>query len=134
MYMLEEICAKRDETYAIARKHKAEKLCDLGSCTSMEERLGSEGKRMVPGTAYLSNIGNYSSFAYGDDVIRFMTSPRLVRYAKVTNWDNGYIEVVARYGDRDEEEYIDLVPILENLCIEPTEFLKPIKNVEVSYA
>ena len=132
--MVEEVLAKRDETYAIASRHKAEKLCAVGSCASREERLGSEGKCMVPGTAYLSNVGNYSSFAYGGDVIRFATSPRLVRYAKVTNWDNGYIEVVARYGDRDEEEYIDLVPILENLCIEPTEFLKPIKNVEVSYA
>ena len=89
---------------------------------------------MISDTAYLSSAGNYSSFAYGGDVIRFMTSPRLVRYEKVTNWDNGYIEVVARYGDRDEEEYIDLVPILENLCIEPTEFLKSIKNVEVAYA
>ena len=86
------------------------------------------------GTAYLSSEGKYSSFSYHGDVIRFITSPRLVRYTKVTNWDNGYIEVLARYGDKDEEEYIDLVPILRNLYIEPDEFLKPIKKVEVSYA
>ena len=86
------------------------------------------------GTAYLSSEGKYSSFSYHGDVIRFMTSPRLVRYTKVTNWDNGYIEAIARYGDRNEEEYIDLVPILKNLCIDPDEFLKPIKKVEVSYA
>ena len=85
-------------------------------------------------TAYLSNEGKYSSFSYHGDVIRFMTSPRLVRYTKVTKWDNGYIEVVARYGDRNEEECIDLVPILRNLYIEPGKFLKPIKKVEVSYA
>ena len=85
-------------------------------------------------TAYLSSEGKYSSFSYHGDIIRFMTSPRLVRYTKVTNWDNGYIEVIAQYGDKNEEEYIDLVPILKNLCIEPDEFLKPIRKVEVSYA
>ena len=85
-------------------------------------------------TAYLSNEGKYSSFSYRGDVIRFMTSPRLVRYAEVTKWDNGYIEVVARYGERDEEEYIDLVPILKNLRVDPDKFLKPVKRVEVSYA
>ncbi len=63
-----------------------------------------------------------------------MTSPKLVRYVRVKKWDNGYIEVVANYGGKEEEEYIDIVPILENLYIEPAEFLKPIKAVEVSYA
>ena len=86
------------------------------------------------GIAYLSNEGKYSSLSYQGDVIRFMTSPRLVRYTKVTKWDNGYIEAIARYGDKEEEEYIDLVPILENLCIASDEFLKPIKDVEVFYA
>jgi hypothetical protein len=85
-------------------------------------------------TAYLSSKGKYSSFSYLGDVIRFMTSPSLARYTKVTKWDNGYMEVVARYGDKDEEEYIDLVPILQNLCIDPDVFLKPIKKVEISYA
>ena len=32
MYMLDEIRAKRDEIYAIARAHKAEKLWVFGSC------------------------------------------------------------------------------------------------------
>ena len=35
MCMLDEIRAKRDEIYAIARKHKAEKLWALGSCAHM---------------------------------------------------------------------------------------------------
>ena len=86
------------------------------------------------GIAFLSHEGKYSSFSYRGDIIRFMTSPRLVRYAEVTKWDNGYLEVVARYGERDEEEYIDLVPILRNLCVDPDEFLKSVKRVEVSYA
>ena len=36
MCMLDEIHAKRDEIYAIARKHKAEKLCVFGSCARKE--------------------------------------------------------------------------------------------------
>ena len=32
MCMLDEIRAKRDEIYAIARRHKAEKLWVFGSC------------------------------------------------------------------------------------------------------
>ena len=32
MCMLDEIRAKRDEIYAIAKRHKAEKLCVFGSC------------------------------------------------------------------------------------------------------
>ncbi len=87
-----------------------------------------------PEKAVLSSEGRYTSFAYGASVIRFMTSPKLVRYVKVKKWDNGYIEVIANYGGNEEEEYIDIVPILQNLYIEPAEFLKPIKAVEVSYA
>ena len=84
--------------------------------------------------AVLSSKGSYTSFSYGDDVIRFMTSPRLDRYIKVNKWDNGYLEVVASYNGKEEEEFIDLIPILKNLYIEPESFLKPIKHVEVSYA
>ena len=86
------------------------------------------------GTAILSSKGNYTSFSYGDNVIRFMTSPRLLRYEKVLKWDNGYIEVIANYNGKEEEEYIDLVPILENLLMDVPAFLRPIKKVEVSYA
>ena len=35
--------------------------------------------------------------------------------------------------DKLEEDYIDLLPILDNLYIESAEFLAPIKKVEVSY-
>ena len=35
--MLDEIRAKREEIYAIARKHKAEKLGVFGSCARKEE-------------------------------------------------------------------------------------------------
>ena len=39
MCMLDEIRAKREEIYAIAREHKAEKLWVLGSCVRKEEAV-----------------------------------------------------------------------------------------------
>ena len=42
MCMLDEIRAKRDEIYTIARRHKAEKLWGFGSCARMEERPDSD--------------------------------------------------------------------------------------------
>ena len=40
--MMDEIRAKRDEIYAIARKHKAERLWVFGSCARREERPDSD--------------------------------------------------------------------------------------------
>ena len=37
MCMLDEIRAKRDEIYAIAKRHKAEKLWVFGSCARRED-------------------------------------------------------------------------------------------------
>ena len=42
MRMLDEIAAKRDENYAVARRHKAEKLWVFGSCARREERPDSD--------------------------------------------------------------------------------------------
>ena len=56
----------------------------------------------------------------------------LKRYVEVKEWDNGYIVVMADYeGMGITEEYIDLVPILENLYIDPATFLKDIKTVKI---
>ena len=87
-----------------------------------------------PGIASLSNDAEFSVFAYGDDVIRFRTSRRLVRYTRVKKWDDGYVEVGADYGNGEVDEYVDLRPILDNLYYDADEFLKPIKGVEVRYA
>ena len=38
---------------------------------------------------------------------------------------------MAQYGDKVEEEYIDLVSILENLYIDPESYLSSLKKVEV---
>ena len=45
--MMDEIAAKRDEIYAIARKHKAEKLWVFGSCARREERPDSDVDLLV---------------------------------------------------------------------------------------
>ena len=85
----------------------------------------------VEGVARLSNSGGFSSFAIGDDVIRFATPKCLVRYVRVKKWDDGYIEVDADYGKGVEEDYIDMRPILDNLYYDTDAFLRPIKAVEV---
>ena len=85
--------------------------------------------------AYLSNDQTYSIFKYNDHVIRFLAPYSLERYTEVKEWDNGYLVVMAKYAhsDIEEEEYIDLVPILNNLYIDAREFLKPIKSVKILY-
>ena len=40
--MMDEIAAKRDKIYAIAKRHKAEKLWVFGSCARKEERPDSD--------------------------------------------------------------------------------------------
>lgn len=79
--------------------------------------------------AVLSNKGNYTSFKYGDVNIRFRTPSNLERYTKILEWDNGYIVTKAVYNGKEVEEYIDLVPILNNLYFDAADFLKPIRRV-----
>lgn len=83
--------------------------------------------------ACLSHDHEMTCFSFGGRNIRFRTSARLTRYKKVLSWEKGFIEVVAQYGEREEEEYIDLVSILQNLYIDPESYLSPIQKVEVSY-
>ncbi|WP_165045793.1 MULTISPECIES: DUF7724 family protein [unclassified Adlercreutzia] len=85
--------------------------------------------------AILSSHGDLTSFSFDGRRIRFKTPKRLERYLDVREWDSGYLAVTARYhGLPDTEEYIDLVPILKNLYIDPDSFLSSIETVEVSYA
>ncbi len=86
----------------------------------------------ISSQALLSNEGGLTSFHYGNENIRFRTPKRLRRYVDVKKWDNGYIVVTADYdGLGVTEEYIDLLPILENLLIDPKTFLAPIKSVKI---
>lgn len=86
--------------------------------------------------AVLSNQNGFTVFRYGDYVIRFKAPYSLEKYTAVKEWDEGYLVVMAKYrhNSESEEEYIDLVPILENLYILPEEFLKPIKEVRIENA
>ena len=82
------------------------------------------------GCAFLSNKGLYTIFSFNNQTIRFRTSARLERYTDVREWDHGYLVVMAKYKNIGEvEEYIDLIPILDNLYYDVDEFLKPIKEV-----
>jgi len=47
MCMLDTIHAKRDEIYALAKKHKAEKLWVFGSCARKEETPNSDVDLLV---------------------------------------------------------------------------------------
>lgn len=85
---------------------------------------------MTNNVAVLSNRQDMTSFRYGDYNIRFRTSSVLKRYTEVKEWDNGYIVVMADYeGIGITEEYIDLIPILHNLYIDPEKLLANIKTV-----
>ena len=86
--------------------------------------------------ALLSNEGEFTIFRYGDSVIRFKAPYSLEKYTAIKEWDKGYLVVMAKYkhNKESEEEYIDLVPILENLYITPDEFLRPIKGVKIENA
>lgn len=85
--------------------------------------------------AVLSNDKEFTIFRYGDSIIRFKAPYSLEYYSKVKQWDNGYLVVMAKYKHKDEaeEEYIDLVPILQKLYISPEKFLEPIKKVIIKY-
>ena len=84
--------------------------------------------------AILRNDREFTSFIFNGHHIRFRTSSRLERYTKIVEWDHGYIVVMAKYeGHEEEEEYIDLIPVLENLYFDAEEFLKPIQKVRIAY-
>ena len=84
-------------------------------------------------SAFLSNKGNFTVFRYGNYIIRFKAPYSLEKYTAIKEWDNGYLVVMAKYkhNQESEVEYIDLIPILEDLYILPEEFLKSIKEVKI---
>ncbi len=86
------------------------------------------------GPALLSNERDFTVFRYGGHTIRFRAPYSLERYTEVKAWDRGYLVVLAKYrhNDQPEEEYIDLVPILQDLYFDAERFLEPIKEVKVA--
>ena len=86
-------------------------------------------------TAVLSSFDKYTTFSYNGITLTFRTCDGLERYTKILLWDNGYIEVMAKYNHKNEEieEYIDLEPVLIGLYMDKDAFLKPIKKVRIEY-
>ena len=89
-------------------------------------------------TAILSNEllddHQYTVFAFGGVVLRFRRAGLPASLHRGKEWDNGYLVVMAKYSHKEQpiEEYIDLLPILENLRMDAQGFLTPIKEVEIS--
>lgn len=84
--------------------------------------------------AILSSDRQYTYFTFQNQTIRFRTSSRLERYTKILEWDAGYIVVMAKYETVPEmEDYIDLIPVLEDLYINSNDFLAPIQKVRIQY-
>jgi hypothetical protein len=88
------------------------------------------------GKAILSSYDEYTTFTYNDRIITFLTGKNLLKYTQVKEWDKGYLVVMCRTKtepEKEQEDYIDLIPILDNLYINSVQFLEPIKEVEISY-
>ncbi|MBR1642138.1 MAG: hypothetical protein IJ683_07440 [Butyrivibrio sp.] len=86
-------------------------------------------------TAVLSSFDKYTTFSFGGKTLTFRTCDGLEKYTRINLWHEGYIEVMAKYRQEDEEieEYIDLTPVLEGLHMDKASFLEPIKNVKIEY-
>ena len=89
----------------------------------------------MPDEAILSNKNEYTIFQYDRYIIRFRAPYSLEKYTQVKEWDNGYLVVMAKYShnQEEEEEYIDLIPILKALYYDAYKFLAPIKKVRIQY-
>lgn len=87
------------------------------------------------GVAVLSSYDRYTTFSFDGKTLTFRTCDGLEKYTKVLLWDNGYIVVMAKYKQREEEieEYIDLSPVLDGLYMDKKKFLSPIKSVKIEY-
>ena len=85
--------------------------------------------------AYLSNDKEMIQFRYRDKIIRFRGPYSLERFISIKEWDNGYIVVMAKFQHNTEleEDYIDMIPVLRDLSIDASDFLKPIKEVILDY-
>ena len=98
MCMLDEIHAKRDEIYAIARKHKAEKLWVFGSCARKEERPDSD-------VDFLVRFGNNTSL-FDQGALRMDLGAMLGRDVDVVDDDMLVREPYFAYAAR-----MDMVPL-----------------------
>ena len=99
----------------------------------MCNRAVKEWSDIVEHTALLSNEDGLTVFEYGDFCIRFAAPYSLEKYTQIVQWDKGYLVVMAKYSHNKtpEEEYIDLIPILEDLYIDKDDFLNKVEEVKL---
>lgn len=121
-----------------AYEENAERLRALEDYVRKEAVYNSENKAEMPsddGKAYLSNEKDMIVFRHGGTTIRFRGPYSLEHFTSIKEWDKGYLVVMAKYehNDEPEEEYIDLIPILKDLEIEPSAFLNSITEVRLDY-
>ena len=76
MCMLDEIRAKRDEIYAIARRHKAEKLWVFGSCARREAVETFDRKSNVPDRKNQLQIALCSQGVHGEGPLHACDHPQ----------------------------------------------------------
>ena len=87
------------------------------------------------GHAVLSSADGFTVFKHGEYTVRFRAPYSLENYVSISEWNHGYLVVMAKYkhNAEPEEEYIDLVPVLEDLYIDSDVFLDGIREVRVEY-
>jgi hypothetical protein len=92
-------------------------------------------EKATEGVAFLSNRGRYTVFEFGGTRLMVIAPKPLECYLEVTEWDNGYLVVQTKYSVSPcaVEEYIDLVPTLRELYIDPELFCSRIDRVEVAH-
>ena len=89
MCMLDEILAKRDEIYAVARAHKAEKLLVFGSCARKEYLQTPDSDYSVYGLHLAPGIG-FAKNVYGLDIggVSFKEELRGIQIGGVSGFAN----------------------------------------------
>ena len=71
-------------------------------------------------TAVLSSFDKYTTFSFGGKTLTFRTCDGLERYVKVLTWDDGYLEVLAKYRPGREitmaNELVETYDFAVRLC------------------
>ena len=85
--------------------------------------------------AVLTNDSDVVIFSYKGNIIRFKGPYSLEYFSNVKKYENGYIEVMAKFTHDKNliEDYIDLEDIADELYMD-TEFLKEVKEVRCVHA
>lgn len=84
--------------------------------------------------ATLGSMNGFTVFRFREHRIRFRAPYSLEHYTAVKEWDKGYLVAMAKYAHNPEpeEEYIDLIPILDDLYFDAAAFLEPITEVRIA--